>query len=408
MSRSLGAELRHEFPIFAHNPEVTFLDSAASSQKPRVVIDAISRCYEQYYANVHRGIYQLSERSSDAYEGVREIVRGFINAQSDREIIFTRNATESINLVASAWGRQHISAGDEIVITIMEHHANLVPWQQLAAEKGATVHFVKLTDDYRLDLDHFQSLLGDKTRLVAFSHMSNVLGTINPVREIIQMIRQKTSAVVLVDGAQSVPHFAVDVRALDADFYAFSSHKMLGPAGVGVLYGKLSILESMPPFLTGGDMISRVTTEHTEWNEVPHKFEAGTPNIADVIGLGAAIHYLQDLGMEAVAAHEHRLTEKALAALRAVADVKIIGPAEPINRGGAISFRIGDIHPHDLASLFDEQHIAIRAGNHCAQPLHDYLGVPASARASFYVYNTEQDIEQLISGITKVKEVFRG
>ncbi len=406
MSRQLGSELRQEFPIFANNPEMTFLDSAASSQKPQVVIDAIRDCYEQYYANVHRGIYQLSERSSEAYEGVRETVRAFINAASDREIIFTRNATESINLVAYTWGRQHIEAGDEIVITIMEHHANFVPWQQLAQETGATLHFVKLTDDYRLDLDHFQSLLNSKTKLVAFNHMSNVLGTINPAQQMIQMVREKTSAVVLVDGAQSVPHFAVDVQALDADFYAFSSHKMLGPAGVGILYGKADLLESMPPFLTGGDMISRVTKERTEWNEVPHKFEAGTPNIADVIGLGVAVEYLQNLGMEAVAQHEHMLTEKALAALSGIEDVSIIGPAQAVDRGGAISFTIGDIHPHDLASLFDEQHIAIRAGNHCAQPLHEELGVPATARASFYVYNAEQDIDRLVAGIQKVKEIF--
>ncbi len=406
MTKALGAAIRADFPIFKNNPEMVFLDSAASSQKPQVVIDAMSDCYEQYYANVHRGIYGLSERSSEAYEGVRPKVQSFINASSEREIIFTRNATESINLVAYAWGRQHISQGDEIVITIMEHHANLVPWQELAREKGATLHFAKLTDDFRLDLDHFASLLNDRTKLVAFTHMSNVLGTINPVSEMIRMVREHTSAVVLVDGAQSVPHFSVDVQALDADFYVFSSHKMLGPAGVGVLYGKESILQDMPPFITGGDMISRVTTAGAEWNELPHKFEAGTPAIADVIGLGAAIDYLQSLGLDAVAAHEHALTEKALVALAAIPGVSIIGPSDARDRGGAIAFSIADVHPHDLASIFDEEHIAIRAGNHCAQPLHNELGIPATARASFYVYNNEADIEALVRGIAYVKKVF--
>ncbi len=394
--------------MFANNPDLVFLDSAASTQKPQAVIDAIKDCYEQYYANVHRGIYQLSERSSEAYENVREKVRALINAASTGEIIFTRNATESINLVAYTWGRQHIQAGDEILITEMEHHANIVPWQRLTREKGARLKYIPITDNGRLDVSKLGDLVSDKTKLVAFTHMSNVLGTINPVKEIVAKIRTiHADALVLVDGAQSVPHFPVDVQDLDADFYVFSSHKMMGPTGVGVLYGRQRLLQEMPPFLTGGDMIVHVTKQEAAWNDLPHKFEAGTPAIAEVIGFGAAIEYISSLDLDNIFAHEQALTKIALERLHDISAVKIFGPDEVTDRGGAIAFGIGTMHPHDIASIFDELHVAIRAGHHCAQPLHERLGVPAgTARASLYVYNTPDDIDALVKAINKAKQLF--
>lgn len=409
MTKSLGKEIKKDFPVLTQErtgKPLVFLDSGASSQKPQVVIDAIQQCYEQYYANVHRGIYQLSEQASVAYEAVRDKVRNFIGAGSTSEIIFTRNTTESINLVAYTWGRTNIGRGDEIVLTEMEHHANIVPWQQLAKERGAIIHYIPLTTEGRLDLEAFKKLLNDKTRLVAMTHMSNVLGTINPVKEMIKTVREQTDAVVLIDGAQSVPHFYIHVAELDADFYAFSAHKMLGPSGVGVLYGKEALLEKMQPFLTGGDMISRVTFDHAEWNDLPWKFEAGTPNIEGVIGFGAALDYLDEIGMDAVVDHEELLTQKALNALQQIEGITIYGPQDTHDRGGVISFTIGNVHPHDMASIFDEQGIAIRAGNHCAQPLHEKLGVPATARVSFYIYNTLDDIDALLVGIQKTQEIF--
>ncbi|MFH0804594.1 MAG: cysteine desulfurase [Patescibacteria group bacterium] len=403
-------KLKDDFPIFnqlINGKPLVYLDSTASTQKPRQVIAAVAECYEQYYANVHRGIYTLSERSSEAYEAVRQKVADFIGAPSAREIIFTRNTTESINLVAYTWGRQHIHRGDAILLTEMEHHANLVPWQMLAAERRATLTFIPVTPEGRLDLDQLDGLLSKQVKLVALTHMSNVLGTVNPVKEIIRQVRKKLPGVpVLVDGAQSVPHFPVNVQKLDADFYVFSSHKMLGPAGVGVLYGRAELLEAMPPFLFGGDMIAQVTLQGATWNDLPWKFEAGTPNIAGTIGFGAAIDYLQRVGMDRVFAHEQDLTALALKELLAIPGVTILGPHEVRDRGGAVAFTVEGIHPHDLASIFDEQGIAVRAGHHCAQPLHQKFGIEASTRASFYLYSTESDVRALADGLRQAKQVF--
>ena len=402
-------KIKKDFPIFRQKfsgQPLVYLDSTASSQKPQAVIDAVSECYEKYYANVHRGIYQLSELASDAYEASRATVAKFIGA-TIREIIFTRNATESLNLIAFTWGKQNISEGDEIIITEMEHHANIVPWQQLTAEKKAKLHYWPITDEGRLDLDKLDALLNGRTKLVSLSHMSNVLGTINPVKDIIKKIRKYRSDIVIsIDGAQSLPHIPVNVVDIDADFYSFSSHKMLGPAGVGVLYGKAEILESMPPFLTGGDMITKVTFEGAEWNDIPFKFEAGTPNIAGVIGLAAAINYLEDLGMDNVYQHEQDLTARVFSELLKIDGLKLFGPKDIKDRGAIFSFTLGDIHPHDLASILDEQGVAIRAGHHCAQPLHQRFGIEATGRASFYIYNTDEDIKSLIEGLKKAQELF--
>ncbi len=404
-------KIRSEFPIFSqkiNSKPLVYLDSTASTQKPRAVIDAVKIFYETYYANVHRGIYTLSEKASEAYELVRQKVADFINATSATEIIFTRNATESINLVAYSWGRQNIKRGDHIILTEMEHHANLVPWQVLAKEKGARLSFIPVSSNGRLDITHLDDLLTEQVKLVAFTHMSNVLGTINPARDIIKQVRKKAPhAVVLVDGAQSVPHFPVDMKKTDADFYVFSSHKMLGPTGVGVLYGKREILENMPPFLTGGDMISQVTLREARWNELPWKFEAGTPNIAGTIGLGAAIDYLQAIGMDRVFSHEQEITTLAIKELSSISGLTIYGPREVKDRGGAVAFSMKDIHPHDLASILDEQGVAVRAGHHCAQPLHEKLGVESTTRASFYIYNTEADVHALVVALKKAKEIFK-
>ena len=403
-------QIKKDFPIFKqriNNNPLVYLDSAASTQKPAVVIAAERRFYEEYYANVHRGIYYLSERASEAYESARESVRQFIGANSIREIIFTKNATESINLVAYAWGRQNIKTGDEILLTEMEHHANLVPWQLLAQASGAQLKFIPIDASYRLSLETLDRLITPKTKLLALTHLSNVLGTINPVADIIAKARSLNDRItILVDGAQSVPHFPVDVQKLDADFYAFSSHKMLGPTGVGVLYGREKILEAMPPFMAGGDMISEVTYQGASWNELPWKFEAGTPNAAGVIGLSAAINYLNNIGMSTVAQYESMLTDAALVALSTIKGLRIYGPGKNQDRSGVISFTIEGVHPHDLASILDEQGIAVRAGHHCAMPLHQKLGVEATARVSFYVYNTLEDINVLQRGIIKAQEIF--
>ncbi|MFA5051462.1 MAG: cysteine desulfurase [Patescibacteria group bacterium] len=403
-------KIKADFPIFyqkVNGQPLVFLDSTASTQKPQSVINAVKELYETYYANVHRGIYMLSEKSSEAYELVRQKVADFIHAPSASEVIFTRNATESINLVAYTWGRQNIAQGDVILLTEMEHHANLVPWQLLAKEKGARLSFIPITKDFRLDVAALDSLLVKQVKLVALTHMSNVLGTINPVKKIIKQVRKKVpQAVVLVDGAQSVPHFAVDMKDIDADFYAFSSHKMLGPTGVGVLYGKRELLERMPPFMTGGDMIAQVTYQDAQWNDLPWKFEAGTPNIAGTIGFGAAIDYLQAIGMDRIFSHEQDLTALAIKELSAIPGIVIYGPREVKDRGGAVAFSVSDIHPHDLASILDEQGIAVRAGHHCAQPLHEKLGVESTTRASFYLYNTESDVMSLVAALKKAKEIF--
>lgn len=405
-TKNLGEEIKKDFPIFKNNPGLVFLDSGASAQKPQVVIDKVTEVYEQYYANVHRGIYKLSERASDAYESVRGKTARFINAPGEDHIIFTRNTTESINLVAYTWGRQNIQEGDEIIVSEAEHHANMLPWRWLAEEKKAKVVYWPVTDDGRLEMDTLDELLNEKTKLVAVTHMSNVLGTINPAKEIAARVHEKSDAKVLIDGAQSVPHFAVDMQNIDADFYVFSSHKMVGPTGVGVLYARKQIMEETDPFMYGGDMIAQVTFDSVKWNEVPFKFEAGTPNIAGVIAFGAAIDYLQDIGMDTIFAYEEELVVAGLEKLLAIKDLNLLGPHEPKDRGAVFAFDIPGLHPHDVASIFDEMHICIRAGHHCAQPLHEKCGVAASNRASLYFYNTIDDINTLVKGIAKAREIF--
>lgn len=399
--------IRKDFPILqrtVHGKPLVYLDNAATSQKPLAVIDALVEYYERYNANIHRGLHTLAEEATARYEEVREKVRRFINAPDKVSIIFTRNATESINLVAYAWGRTHIRAGDEIVLTVMEHHSNIVPWQVLAKETGAVLRFVDIDDEGRLR-DDWRELIGEKTRLVALTQMSNALGTINPVREIANAAHRH-GALVLVDGAQSVAHMPVDVQDLDCDFLAFSGHKMLGPTGVGVLYVRRSVLDDMTPFLTGGHMISKVTLEETTWNELPWRFEAGTPNIADVIAFGAAIDYLEGIGMDAVRRHDEALTTYALDVLSQIPNLKLYGPRDSSDRGCAISFNYGELHPHDLGTVLDSYGIAIRAGHHCAQPLMNRLGVPATARASLYVYNRREEIDVLAEGIQEAARFF--
>jgi cysteine desulfurase/selenocysteine lyase len=399
--------IRQDFPILHQtvngNP-LAFLDSAASSQKPTLVIEAMDRYYREYNANVHRGIYQISEKASEAYETARKKIGRFINARSWREVIFTRNATESINLVAYTWGQANIKAGDVIIISEMEHHANLIPWQQLAARTGATVKYIPVDERGYLDMATFYEWLTPEVKLVAITQMSNVMGTVTPIGEIVQKAHQ-IGALVLVDGAQAVPHMPTDVQALDCDFLVFSGHKMLGPTGIGILWARKEILAEMPPFLTGGDMISRVTFERAEWNQLPWKFEAGTPAIAEAIGLGYAVDYLNQLDMKNVRHHEIELTTYALNRLSQVEGLRIYGPLEPTARGGAVAFTLGDIHPHDVASVLDGEGIAVRAGHHCAMPLHDKLGLPATTRASFYVYNIPEEVDRLTAGLDKVREL---
>jgi cysteine desulfurase/selenocysteine lyase len=402
------ADCRADFPIL--NREVrpgvplVYLDSTATAQKPRVVIEAMDDYYRRSNANVHRGIHTLAEEATALYEEARDRVQRFINAASRREIIFTRNATEAINLVAQSWGRANIHAGDVVVLTEMEHHSNLVPWQILAAERGARLEFIPVTDDGLLDLSGLDGLLRLEPKLVALTHMSNVLGTINPVAEIAARAKA-AGATVLVDGAQSVPHFTVDVRALGADFLAFSSHKMCGPTGLGVLWGRQALLEAMPPFLGGGDMIRRVYLREFKVNELPYKFEAGTPAIAEAVGLGAAVEYLESIGMDAIAAHEREITAYALDRLEEVPGVTVYGPPAE-RKGGVAAFSLDGVHPHDIAQVLDRDGIAIRAGHHCAMPLHDRFNLPATARASFYLYNTIAEVDKLIEGLYKVKRLF--
>jgi cysteine desulfurase / selenocysteine lyase len=403
--------LRADFPILQreiHGHRLTYLDSAATSQKPSVVIDAVADYYRTYNANVHRGIYTIGEEATAAYEGARAKVAGFINAPSDREIVFTRNATEAINLVAYAWGRRHIERGDPIVLTEMEHHANLVPWQILVQERDGDLEFIPITDDGLLRLDVFEVLLRLKPKLVAFTHVSNTLGTINPVREMVEMAHA-AGALVLVDGAQAVPHVPVDVQELGCDFYAFSGHKMLGPMGSGALWARRELLEAMPPFLAGGEMIREVHLRRSEFNEVPWKFEAGTPAVADGIGLGVAADYLSDLGMDLVRAHERDLVAYALDVLpREVPGIELYGPLDPERRGGVVPFNLPDIHPHDVAQVLDRFGIAVRAGHHCTMPLHERLDLTATARASFSVYSTRDDIDALATGLREVLRIFHG
>jgi cysteine desulfurase/selenocysteine lyase len=400
--------VRRDFPILertVHGRPLVYLDNAATTQKPRAVIDALVHYYENYNANIHRGIHALSEEATARYEEVRLKTARFIGAPAAETIVFTRNTTESINLVAHAWGRKYLRPGDEIVLTIMEHHSNLVPWQLLARATGAQLRFVDIDDEGRLIWDDFERLIGPRTRLVSVTHMSNVLGTINPVKNIAELAHSH-GASVLVDGAQSVPHLPVDVSGLDCDFMAFSAHKMLGPTGVGVLYARQGLFEEMDPFLGGGEMISRVLPEQSTWNDVPWKYEAGTPNIADVIAFGAAIEYLQALGMDCVRAHEKEITAYALEALGAVPQVTIYGPREAEARGGVVAFNLGDLHPHDLGTVLDRHGVAVRAGHHCAQPLMRRLGCVATARASFYVYNRLDEVDTLLEGIREADRFF--
>lgn len=401
------ARIRADFPILhqqVNGHPLAYLDSTASSQKPALVIDALNDYYSRYNANVHRGVYQLSEQATEAMEQARQKIARFINARSPREIIFTRNTTESINLVANAWGRANLKPGDRILLSEMEHHSNLVPWQIIAQATGAELDFIPVDGDGRLALDNLDTLLTEQTRLVAITHMSNVLGTINPLAQITQAAKA-IGALVLVDGAQSVPHFAVDVQALGIDFLAFSGHKMCGPTGIGVLWGRKSILQAMPPFLAGGSMIGSVELRQSTWNTLPHKFEAGTPAIGEAIGLGYAVDYLSQIGMEAIHQAEQQLTAYALEQLQAIKGLTTYGPAVA-ERGGVISFNLDGVHAHDVAAVLDQQGVAVRAGHHCCQPLMNILGAPATARASFYLYTTPEEIDQLVDALEKCKAIF--
>ena len=398
--------IRKDFPILAqqvHGKPLVYLDNAATSQKPKCVIEALTRFYQTDNANIHRGVHELSERSTQSYEAARGKVQRFLNAANTREIVFVRGATEGINLVAQTYGRTHVGAGDEIVISAMEHHSNIVPWQMLCEEKGALLRVVPINDRGEMEFDQFEKLLNHRTRLVAVSHVSNALGTINPVREIVKTAHG-WNVPVLIDGAQAVPHMQVDVRSLDCDFYVFSGHKVFGPTGIGVLYGREQLLEDMPPWQGGGDMIRTVTFEKTTYNDLPYKFEAGTPDIAGVIGLGAAIDYLDQIGMDAVAAHEHDLLEYGTRALESISGLRLIGTAR--EKAGVLSFVIDGVHPHDAGTILDREGVAVRAGHHCAQPVMDRFGVSATTRASLAFYNTREDIDALVAGIQKVKEVF--
>ncbi|MDD5460490.1 MAG: cysteine desulfurase [Methylococcales bacterium] len=398
--------IRADFPILAEkirNKPLVYLDNAASCQKPQAVIDSIVHLYSHDYANVHRGVHTLSVRSTDKFEGARAKVKDFINAASEKEIIFVRGATEAINLVAQSYGRTHIQAGDEILITAMEHHSNIVPWQILCQQTGAILKVAPINLQGELIYDEFEKLISDKTRLVSVVHMSNALGTINPVKRIVAAAHAK-GIPVLLDGAQAIPHMAVDVQDLDCDFYVFSGHKLYAPSGIGVLYGKQALLEAMPPYQGGGDMIRKVTFEETEYNVLPYKFEAGTPNIADVVGLGAAIDYLNAIGMNNIAAYEAELLDYATTKARQIKGLRIIGEAE--HKGAILAFVLDRIHPHDIGTMLDSLGIAVRAGHHCAMPVMDVFKIPATARASFAMYNTKEEIDVLMKGIESLIEVF--
>ncbi|MDQ2692389.1 MAG: cysteine desulfurase [Chloroflexota bacterium] len=401
-------EIRKDFPVFQRETKpgtpLVYLDSTATSQKPLAVIEAMDQFYRRSNANIHRGVHTLAEESTRLYEEARIKIAKFINAPSAHQVIYTRNTTESINLVAHSWARARLKAGDLVVLTEMEHHSNLVPWHMLQAERGIELDFIPVTDEGMLDLEVYKVLLSRSPKMVSFTHMSNVLGTINPAAEMIRLAHE-AGAVTLIDAAQSVPHLAVDVQALDADFLAFSAHKMCGPTGIGILYGRMELLESMPPFLGGGDMIKEVKLRSYRPNTLPYKFEAGTPAIAEAVGFGAAVDYLSSLGMAAVAAHEHEIAEYALERLEEIPGVKVYGPGAQ-HRGGVAAFTLDGIHPHDVAQILDQDGIAIRAGHHCAQPLHEKFGLPATSRASFYLYNTKEEVDLLVDGIYKVKELF--
>ena len=402
------SKIRDDFPILSrkvYGKSLVYLDNAATSQKPRQVISALTEYYEGYNANVHRGVHALSMEATDRYEEAREKVARFIGARQSEEVIWTRNTTEAINLVTGSWARSNLQPGDEVVVTEMEHHSNMVPWQMVTQERGATLRYLRLGDDGKLDLDDIDTIINDRTEMVSIVHASNSLGTINPVKEITARARA-VGAAVMIDGAQSVPHMSVDVQDLDCDFLAFSGHKMLGPTGIGVLYAKREVLETMEPFLTGGEMVLSVTLDGADWNNLPMRFEAGTPNIADAIALGAAVDYLDSTGMDNIRRHEVQLTGYALSCLREIEELVIFGAEAAEDRGGVVSFHTPDVHPHDLGTYLDQQGIAVRTGHHCTMPVMRKLGVPATTRASFYLYNTEEEVDQLVDSLKSALRYF--
>jgi cysteine desulfurase / selenocysteine lyase len=410
-TKPLAAKVRADFPILhqqIHDKPLVYLDNAATSQKPIAVLDALRHYYEHDNANVHRGVHTLSSRATDAYEGARDKVAAFVNAASRQEIVYTRNASEAINLVAYAWGNANVKQGDEIILSVMEHHSNLIPWQMLAQRTGAVLKFVELTETEEFDLDHFKSLLSDKTKLVSVVHVSNTLGCINPVKEICAIAHQH-GAKVLVDACQSVPHMAIDVQAIDCDWLVASGHKMCAPTGIGFLYGKLALLRSMPPFLGGGEMIADVFLDHATYADLPHKFEAGTPAIAEAVALGAAVDYLSAIGMDAIHAYEEDLTSYLFQQLQQLPELRLYGPkpkADGSGRAALAAFTAGDVHPHDLSTILDQAGVAIRAGHHCTQPLHRHIGAQSTARASLYFYNTCEEIDVFITALKEAIEFF--
>ena len=407
--RAVTESRRADFPLLARSPKLHYLDSAATSQKPSAVLDAMRAYYENDNANPHRGAYDLSARATERYVAARARIASFIGVADADTMIFTRGTTEAINLVATSWGRTNVERGDQVVVTGMEHHANFVPWQQLALGTGASLRIADLTPDGRIDVDRLRGMLTTKTKVVAFNHVSNALGTINPVKEIAAIVRDKVpGAIVVIDGAQSAPHMRVNVDDLGVDFFAFSGHKMLGPMGIGALVGRRALLEKMAPYQMGGDMIEFVGDDRSTWNVLPHKFEAGTPNVGDAVGLAAACDYLDAMGMDAVRKHEVELLESMIAKLSQITGVTIYGPSDLSQRSGAVSFTVEGIHPHDLSTVLDQGGVCIRAGHHCAQPLMRRLNVPATARASVYVYNELADVDALVKGVQRAKKMFDG
>jgi len=401
------ARIRAEFPILtrllAHGRPLVYLDNAATSQKPQAVIESVCGYYGCNNANIHRGVHTLSVEATQAYEAARRKMQRFLGAERPEEIVFVRSCTEAVNLVAQTWGRANVRPGDEVLITHMEHHSNIVPWQILCEQNGATLRVAPIDDSGELRIDEFERLLSDRTRIAAFTHVSNALGTVNPVRELVELAR-KVGAVTLIDGAQAAPHLPIDVRGIGCDFYCVTGHKMFGPTGAGALYGRYALLDAMPPYQGGGEMIKSVTFEKTEYNAVPHKFEAGTPNISGVVGLGAAIDYVERVGLAAIGAHERDLLEYATAQLSAIPQVRLYGVAR--HKAAVVSFTIDGVHPHDAGTILDQQGVAVRTGHHCAQPVMDRFGIPATCRASFALYNTREEVDALVSGVRKVIEVF--